>query len=253
MTEPVVLYKYRSLSRDGSKDGRSPFEDTRDIFVNNRMWFATLKSCNDPFEGQVDPSLDATDEQKLRKFQDVPAWSGFVSSNPKAIALREIQEMEDGLRQRREQVKENFGCLSLSAKPDSLLMWAHYADSHRGICIELAPIRDGFVGRALPVHYSDDIPKVNFYTSNKFEIAKASILTKSTAWSYEEEYRLIEPSYGLKDMPKGQISGIIFGCHTSNDDKKEVREWLSSLKHHVNVYQACMNESSYSLEIKIDS
>lgn len=35
----------------------------------------------------------------------------------------------------RDYYARNFGILSLTEAPDNLLMWAHYADSHRGVVI----------------------------------------------------------------------------------------------------------------------
>lgn len=29
-----------------------------------------------------------------------------------------------------------FGCCSFSTNPKNLLMWSHYADEHKGLCIE---------------------------------------------------------------------------------------------------------------------
>ena len=54
------------------------------------------------------------------------------------------------------------GILSLCAKNDDILMWSHYASSHRGICLEFkAGDNDPFFAYALPVTYpdADDRPK----------------------------------------------------------------------------------------------
>ena len=37
---------------------------------------------------------------------------------------------------------DQCGVLSLSAKNSNILMWSHYADSHKGVCIEYTDYRD---------------------------------------------------------------------------------------------------------------
>lgn len=47
----------------------------------------------------------------------------------------------------------------------SLLMWSHYANSHKGFCIEyhLCDILSMFGIDICPVIYSNDFPKINTY------------------------------------------------------------------------------------------
>ena len=80
------LYKYRSLNREGSP-GRSAYDRTRDHFLNHRMWLATLQAFNDPFEGRVHISVEATDAQKLAKARSHFAQIGEI---PPEHELRRI-------------------------------------------------------------------------------------------------------------------------------------------------------------------
>jgi hypothetical protein len=109
------------------------------------------------------------------------------------------------------------GVLCLSTRYDSPLMWSHYADQHRGICVE-------FDVAKLP---PGDLRKVVYGTSREIaassirnwlredsaaareQIERACLLTKSTEWDYEEEYRLLGP-IGLRPSVASTRS-ITFG------------------------------------------
>lgn len=129
------------------------------------------------------------------------------------------------------------GIFSLSSSCSVQLLWAHYAEEHKGICIGFAPE----AGRKLcnPEHflkvaYADEIPKMSDhgfkvqmtmsvdeagrpYTS-AFKIAfsdqtfQSAISTKPLCWAYEEEWRYVEPLGGDCEWP-GRISEIVFGLN----------------------------------------
>lgn len=93
------------------------------------------------------------------------------------------------------------GVLCLSTRYDSPLMWSHYADQHRGICVEfdvskLPPgaLRKVVYGTSREVAASSIR---NWLREDSLqareEIERACLLTKSTEWNYEEEYRLLGP------------------------------------------------------------
>lgn len=137
----------------------------------------------------------------------------------------------------------SVGIFSMSTKPEHPLMWAHYAGDHTGICIGFKKTEHSRLSsdeNFLPVIYSDSLPEIpkdglnvqmNFsiddygrlYTSS-YKIAfsdrtfQKAVTTKSTCWSYEDEYRYIEPFPGLFDWP-GQISDITFGLRCKEDRK----------------------------------
>jgi hypothetical protein len=91
------------------------------------------------------------------------------------------------------------GVLCLSSRFNSPLMWSHYADQHRGICIEF-DVSKLPPGSVRPVQYGDsrELPASaiqswlrNDDTQARQEIERACLFTKSTEWRYEDEYRLL--------------------------------------------------------------
>lgn len=89
---------------------------------------------------------------------------------------------------------EDVGVLSLTANDESLLMWAHYAQSHEGMLIEFRPSKmftepEKFLVR---VEYSSNRPSVNIGVSGQqddFSKKTAPYRVKSCEWQYEAEWR----------------------------------------------------------------
>lgn len=76
-------------------------------------------------------------------------------------------------------------------------MWSHYADSHKGICLEFDINRGGFFyNNLLPVQYRKRYPKFELsdYQDEEnmmFTMHQQAICTKSVLWKYEKEWRVI--------------------------------------------------------------
>jgi hypothetical protein len=66
---------------------------------------------------------------------------------------------------------ESFGVLCLSERPDDILLWSHYGDSHRGVCLEfdVAAHPDVFA-RLHPVAYQPMYPSIPPEFPNLLEI-----------------------------------------------------------------------------------
>jgi len=96
---------------------------------------------------------------------------------------------------------KNIGILSLSEVNDNVLMWSHYADQHRGFCIELERNKDSDLAdnkKTLPVRYSIKKPDISIEEHERAnkeeekEIRRSLIYTKSVDWNYEREWCVIQ-------------------------------------------------------------
>lgn len=116
------------------------------------------------------------------------------------------------------------GVFALSASWRSVLMWSHYADEHRGLCIEY-DTSDQIHPRLRPVNYRSpraiNASDLLLWKLRDDEHAKARVLqtyfyTKSSEWRYEREWRDVSESSGVKEVPF-RISAILFGfrCDSS--------------------------------------
>lgn len=103
ITKPGILFKYRKFDKNNLK-----------LLLNRELWFAKPDTLNDPFEANSSFSnvLDAV-------------WKHY----PLPLDMR--IKYERYLKQSLQQV----GICSFSKARKNQLMWSHYADEHKGICI----------------------------------------------------------------------------------------------------------------------
>lgn len=104
-------------------------------------------------------------------------------------------------------IDEQYRVYCLGPDPKNLLMWSHYADSHRGICLEFSLSNKIFCA-ALKCEYSSTFPIMTLHDDSD-DAALLSLLAKSDVWSYEKEYRLIvqEESKALPDSESLKSNG----------------------------------------------
>ena len=87
-----------------------------------------------------------------------------------------------------------WGIISMSDSAADPVVWSHYADSHKGICLEFDHVRDSGL---YAIAYSHSLPTfdVSKYMSegNSTDyiqsVLRSALGRKSLSWSYEREYR----------------------------------------------------------------
>ena len=246
---PDTLYKYRSL------DGESK-EWVENIFTKSEIYFSSPNGFNDPFDCKVELSLDGTDEE-WRKYESglIKRNNPDISPAKRLILSRKISRskaIRNNLNQRSiTGLMGNIGVYSLSSVRDDILMWSHYADSHKGICIGFhADEASVFFREAQPVIYSKEYPHARLI-DRTIERMSAMILTKSDHWNYEKEYRLINTheGYGIKNFPAKSLKEIIFGCEISQENLKYFIELVRDHPARPKIYKASKANKEFKLDI----
>jgi hypothetical protein len=146
------------------------------------------------------------------------------------------------------------------------LMWAHYADSHRGICIQyrFSPANPPFISQQegchicfLPIEYSDG--NLAKYSAGKKESISLydSFFLKGESWKYEKEVRLIkydpEGKGKYASIPmEGHIEAVYFGLNCSSKDRKAIRDILAD-KTFIRYEYESSEENSYSQIVRLES
>ncbi len=119
----------------------------------------------------------------------------------------------------------------------NILMWSHYADSHKGMCIEYH-FSDEFIKnsehliRFRRVKYPIEMPKLDF---DKGSIdTDLGLLTKTHCWKYENEVRLIsyidkgQEFYSINLDKASYIKAIYFGKCCNSEDIELIKSIVSS-------------------------
>jgi hypothetical protein len=111
-----------------------------------------------------------------------------------------------------------FGLACFSECVDDILMWSHYADGHRGFCMEFNTAYPLF-RKPIRLPISITIPSVNLADNllNLKVEATSVMATKSAYWSYEKEWRAyIEQGNFAFQIDPACLTGIYFGCAMPN-------------------------------------
>lgn len=155
------------------------------------------------------------------------------------------------------------------------LMWAHYANSYKGICIEydISRLEDKKIAKQIfPVYYTKErimfasIEALIEFVDEKQENqalrdAKGIFLSKSKSWKYEKEWRICQMNHEYcaektKKIPFDCISAIYMGMRIDNNDIDKIFETLNCYneKHNkkeddkIKVYKMKMpTDNSYDL------
>lgn len=114
------------------------------------------------------------------------------------VELKRPEDREFFLRELRPEMNRTAGIVCFSRKWNNPVLWSHYADKHRGLCLgfdipnHLAKSVT-YVGRRLKAELEEATPKDD-YDSFGFKL----ITTKYQHWRYEDEVRLIINLAGMQ-------------------------------------------------------
>lgn len=236
---PEVLYKYRSWCK----------ENNRKIITENQLYLASPKDFNDPIDCRIgnnyslldtDEKIEEYAELFIKKHKDNIIEMGLVPDQEKEAIINNLktdlnsfQKDEDELTNA--MLHRCLGVLSMSTRFDSILMWSHYADNHKGFCVGFSEtkMRESYLfGKGGPVIYGDEFPKIDPRNNKVSDKMFLQTFYKAKDWNYEKEYRLTklffprEPNKAdrIIIVPNDFIIEVIIGLKTPNEHKKEIIE-----------------------------
>ena len=236
------LYHYQSFDK----------ERLARIFTDETLYFSMPRDFNDPWDCRPFFNKSALDDPD--EYECVVQW--FVHANrthntylreeehtQREMELRSnrtlLEGMIDGMTSEIEKaIQEQYRVYCLSTQPKSTLMWAHYATSCRGVCLEFS-VQNELFCNALPVEYLDSYPQFSVAATDEDENLRP-LLTKSTVWCYENEFRLIVSEYpfvfpnvpttngGFLALPNGALQSVIVGAKMPASDREVVRTLITN-------------------------
>lgn len=153
--------------------------------------------------------------------------------------------------------------ISEVAPEDELLLWAHYADKHKGIRLRfIFDKRRDPDDCPNPVRYSKSRVQIDFTrvpSEIPDESLRAILHTKGIGWQYEREYRIIcgtrrtiRERAGVAEhyflpFKSHELIGLDFGLRCSESLKREILSTVSIKYPHATVRQAVMDPLEYGL------
>jgi len=249
-----IIYKYLS------------FETGVLAITNLSVGFKSPWAFNDPydfFEGLIcfENVPDGYREYLVDKYHP-----GFSEAEKKA-KLAEFASVSDSVAI--EYVKKNGmfnevknrGVSCFSRKYDHMLMWSHYAQSHRGICIGFNMLQlyinvARYSGERMIalVNYVEEMEPVDYYYSNGEAILRW-MKTKAAVWSYEEEIRIILNGLDYQgqenfivNLDSDCFNSIYYGSMISNENRTLLDILTAEKMPNVEIFQMERQSNSFLLK-----
>ncbi|MCR9850337.1 DUF2971 domain-containing protein [Vibrio antiquarius] len=276
------VFRYRVMNKNTMKEA-----------LNSEIWHSTIEGLNDPFEF---PTRINWDELEKKDAATLTKYARFFSILPDEeityyIVRQQLELLYEIIKTSLESSKKAFYDYSeslivacFSNNLTSPLMWSHYSDGMKGLCIaynrKVLEASDSFLLQ--PVVYNKTpftfdykdlmhIPAVDefkFYNYEKNEesVSKGFLVRlnsyhylyqKHDRWEYEGELRnIIDPNSSkseftsgkLIEFPNDSISAIIIGYKMTAIHQKLVAKYCAL--HNIPIFMASPNFSDYSVRVK---
>ncbi len=271
MTMDEVIYKYMSA------------DIAQKVLANNCLRATPPNDFNDPFEmlprqyvgltADITYEMARTKSRSLayyEKVRAIPRYSkmnydeylAYLDAHPD-IERDVATNMKKSFENRDfatlvNQVSSILGVLCFSGKRDTILMWSHYADDHKGVVIGFDPVK--LSPSWFPAQYHDERVNLPFGEDALSPIYKQAVIdilsTKHSSWIYENEYRFFvkldkctKQNIKGKDMyfhalPDGCIKEVVLGAKISEPEKNVIKGLCSC-----NVLEAKIDQRDFKLVI----
>lgn len=248
LKESIYLMKGRGSKYEGNLEYfsfRTINQYALDDLKNQRLSLSSPTQFNDPIDTPIITFLkyntnpcSSKDEERFHKLRlevirdhikircfcrNFPIESsGGIPKTPK-----EISELEKKYNNMRYSNIEEI----------NTLMWSHYANGHKGMCIEYS-LPSNFVNNNDPhTNCFTMLASVNY--TNELSLSKSmtfieeGLFTKSSVWRYENETRLVHYDFNCKNkykplpLPDKSVKAIYFGLKCS---KKNINKVFNATK-----------------------
>lgn len=280
--KPTRLFKYRSF------DDRA-----LDMLALDQVYFADPSKFNDPLDVEPVVKTDIPDEDLKRVLSQLiqnravaemkaaakrlkaegPKVNAHIDKNSRSEADRQVAEIrhfadfwgepEDQADSTcvefgKEIAKElrgqyEKGICSLSERFDCPIMWSHYGDQHRGICVGYSvpnnswcDVHPVMYGGSREVEASKIMAMLDEDSSARQDVDQAVLLRKANGWEYEREWRLIG-NRGSFPSPL-EIEEVIFGMCCKRSVKFAVVTALEGRERPIDFFEMDVIDGGFDLQ-----
>ncbi|MCX5818853.1 MAG: DUF2971 domain-containing protein [Deltaproteobacteria bacterium] len=216
--------------------------------VNSELHFARPEALNDPFDCRVD--FRASLERAIIRAE---------GANQETLKeLRRIMN-EDVRSDEIRAFVENIGVCSFSLTLENTLMWSHYADNHRGVCLTYGFPKAFFdetvndILGIVKVDYGPD-PLSDWFLHILDEsvsldrfirlLIKKAFTVKAELWRHEEEARIVRKTAGIQSIDRNFLKQVCFGLATPDADIALVKNIIARCGYDVALCRMRRNEAS---------
>lgn len=228
----------------------------------DKIWMSSPLEFNDPFDCAITWAQKNIEYQILDSLENEgweKAWTKKIKQSFTPELLNKSNQNNERIKKEVDKVrKEIFTCcFSENSNLKNILMWSHYANNHKGFCMEFDK-HDFFNFKSLipmPIFYKEDFKPywMIAFGMNEYELQLNTVYTKSPVWKYEKEWRIVEPNekfYGKKGFLKDFIKpkNIYLGCKASGELKKDLH--IICKEKEICLYEMYMKDNSFVLDFR---
>jgi hypothetical protein len=191
---PINLCRYRSLA---------DIDRELEAIEKSYIYCSDYLNLNDPMEGEFEHGTS------LFRRNGARAYMGTFQTTLEGLGIGSFCEIHN-----------------------HVLMWAHYANQHKGICIvyDFAKLR-----RRLPanvvftrISYTEEKPVVRSTTRDVMALAKRVLSVKKRSWLYEREWRMFAPKGRAKYLHTSSIKFVYLGSRMAAATRRKVKTRLNA-------------------------
>jgi hypothetical protein len=218
-----TLFRYRTFN-----------DHTRSELCDGRIFLCPPSLLNDPFDCQLDVDVSAPLTALNSELESAGLTPDILKYMPGHECCFQKPTEEAYYKAVIRKSFDQVGVVCFSRNPASNLMWSHYGDSHRGVCI----------GYSFPRKTSEFLADVEYrdgYPPNRMprfagiagnadwrDFINTMLLTKSKEWAYEREVRILLPGEAgtFLDLRPSPLSVVVMGMRMTESDQSELLELL---------------------------
>lgn len=281
---PKKLYRFRSSSSEY-------FEDELKQLVRGKIYQSTADMQNDPFD--TSPYFEKQKIIEIKKYL-VDFHKKFGKIAATGLDVRQEGERLGLTKKAAKKHSKSFTEASIDASKhyqnsinkyvdrichrtcsaffttniESVLMWSHYANSHKGICIEFdlrLDINNTIEAFLMPMNYSSTRPKVttveglklclsgdndkdtSYLGDEVWEIIQKVFTYKAKEWQYEEEWRMFNfgsKKAGYYTISPLEVSRILIGANAPEKVKELVKSYFPE-----KYVETKLSQTQYKIEV----
>lgn len=238
---PAKIYRYMR------------FDDfwERNVF-EGQVYLSEANNLNDPFD-----CLVYIDHKLYTEFVFQKACKMFPKTNRTVLRRTVKESINEKVDNYLYNMRKEIRVACFTENNTSPLMWAHYADSHKGFCLEydLTKLPEGYRYGILPVVYSDErYDATESVIAHNKNLVENPFYFKSSHWEYEKEWRMVIPESIITDKEfyadfHDGIAGIYLGLKSFEYHREKIDKIIErySLKG-IPVHKIAIEPSSYCLK-----
>ena len=255
----AYFYKYRPWD-----------EYSKRTLVDNTIFFSSPSDVNDPYDCRF-PNITKPNPEQLKKYLEIKfinlrdpyrdktrVHGGLVLLDAYlevSMRKRTPVSWEEIVDEAKQMVLNRSSLCSLSSLNNSPLLFAHYADSHRGICFQFHHTLEFSLAHVEAIEYQktfDMLDIFNDWECDDESLVQAAIYRKSEDWKYENEwraFRLNKPK-GIVSFDPRCLSGLILGCKMPERDRIEAIQFAKNRLHPFSLYESVMSDDGVNFDVR---